>query len=68
MAKASDAPMGTGMVRKAANSIQNDQAYKRYVIETQTNGEDPMSMDDFLASQKRAKAEEDDAYRAEMKA
>lgn len=62
------APTGGGLVKKAEDTIYFKKAYDRYVIETQSNGEEAKSMDDWKADMYHAKNEEDAAYKKEMAA
>jgi len=47
---ASDAPIGSGLARLAANKIGLANQYKKYVIEAQSAGEEPMSIEEFAKS------------------
>lgn len=62
------APLGTGLARKAANTIEADKLYKKYVIDAQMNGEDPLTKEDFLKKMMDDQQTENDSYKAEMKA
>jgi hypothetical protein len=47
---ASEAPIGSGLARLAANKLGMTNAYRKYVIDTQTQGEEPMSFEEFVKS------------------
>jgi len=47
LASPSDAPIGSGLARLAANKIGLTNAYKKYVIDTQSEGGEPMSIEEF---------------------
>jgi hypothetical protein len=47
---ASEAPIGSGLARMASNKIGMTNAYRKYVIDTQTQGEEPMSFEEFMKS------------------
>jgi len=46
-----EAPIGSGLARLAANKIGLTNAYRKYVIDTQMAGEEPMSIEEFARSQ-----------------
>ncbi len=45
---ATEAPLGSGMANMARNLIATKKAYKNYVIEAQTSGEEPISFEEFM--------------------
>jgi hypothetical protein len=49
MANAADAPIGTGMAKKAAGTIALKKEYDKHVIDAASNGEDPMKYEDWVA-------------------
>lgn len=68
MADAKDANLGSGLAQRAKSKLEIDKAYKRHVIEAQTNGEDPLPLDEFIKKLQGDQQAENDAFRAEMKA
>ncbi len=44
-----DAPIGTGMAKKAATTLALQKEYQQHVIDAQSNGEEPMKYDDWVA-------------------
>lgn len=47
---AAEAPIGGGLARLAANKMSLVNAYKKYVIDTQSEGNEPMSIEEFAKS------------------
>jgi hypothetical protein len=47
---ASEAPIGSGLARMASNKIGMTNAYRQYVIDTQSEGNEPMSFEEFMKS------------------
>jgi hypothetical protein len=41
---------GKGMAEKTADTLVDTNAYRKYVIDTQTNGEEPMSKEEWARS------------------
>ena len=48
-AKPSDAPLGSGMAESAKNALILRQQYRQYVIDAQSNGEQPLDFNTWAS-------------------
>jgi hypothetical protein len=44
-----DAPIGTGMAKRASNALALRKEYLQHIEDAQTNGETPMKYEDWVA-------------------
>lgn len=49
MANPNEVPLGTGLAGKAKTDLAMQKEYQKHVIEAQTNGEEPLKFEDWMA-------------------